>query len=410
MRPQSGCTQRPSGRSWLPAVVLVLALTLPLPNSTSGQDPDAATGGEVSAEDIARRRQELIELRLQIERERAEAERLRGREKKVLAEINAADRQLASTKKYLRKLAEQERAINKRLDRLDLDIKAREGDLEQASSRLARRVQEMYKTGNPSLIEVVFSSASLPDLADRIYLMTRLADEETRLIGKITAARASLVADHGEVERNYSELQQIEKEKQREHSRTVDLKKQRESQVSSLRKQRAGHEAAAEELKAAQARLEAIIRQLESQRRSEPEFVPPSGPFAEARGRLPWPAAGKVLEGFGLHTHPKFGTATRNNGIDITAPAGTPVRAVADGKVDYRDWLTGYGNCIILNHGGGYYTLYAHLAEVAVVVGQLVPGGTVIGAVGDTGSLVGPKLHFEVRKGAQAVDPTDWLK
>jgi len=114
---------------------------------------------------------------------------------------------------------------------------------------------------------------------------------------------------------------------------------------------------------------------------------------------------GKVIEDYGLHTHPKFGTSTRNNGIDIQAPAGTPVRAVADGFVDYRDWLTGYGNCVILNHGKSYYTLYAHLSDVAVSTGQTVAGGDVIGTVGDTGSLKGPMLHFEVRHAASAVDP-----
>jgi septal ring factor EnvC (AmiA/AmiB activator) len=375
--------------------------------ATPAAAPDTAGA---SAEEIAARRKELLELRQQIDRERAEAERLRGKEKQVLAEINAADRQLSSTRSYLKKLADQERAINRRLGALELDLRARENDLDRATARLAHRVREMYKSGQPSLVEIVFSSESLPDLADRIYMLGRIAEEERKLMGSITTTRERLAANKAEAERSVAEVQQIEAEKKKEQSRAVEIKKDRETQVSSLRKQRTAHETTARELKAAQDRLESLIRRLETQRRTEPEFVPPSGPFSLARGKLPWPVRGKVIEGFGLHTHPKFGTSTRNNGIDIQAPAGAQVRAVADGIVDYCDWLTGYGNCVILNHGQSYYTLYAHLAAVAVKTGQTVSGGDVIGSVGDTGSLKGPMLHFEVRHGANAADPESWLR
>jgi septal ring factor EnvC (AmiA/AmiB activator) len=239
--------------------------------------------------------------------------------------------------------------------------------------------------------------------------MSLLADEETRLMQSINQARTALHEDRQEISRRYAEVQQVEQEKQREEKRITGLKTERQGQAASLKKERAKHEAAMKELQAAEKSLAALIRRLETQRRTEPDFVPPSGPFAEARGRLPWPARGAVLEGYGLHTHPKFGTSTENKGIDIGAASGAAVRAVADGKVDYSDWLTGYGNCVILNHGGGYYTLYAHLASVSVTGGQQVGGGAIIGTVGDTGSLKGTLLHFEVRQGARAMNPESWL-
>jgi murein DD-endopeptidase MepM/ murein hydrolase activator NlpD len=239
--------------------------------------------------------------------------------------------------------------------------------------------------------------------------MTVLADEETRLMHSIDKTRSALHADRGEATRRYNEVQQVEREKQREEQRISGLKQQRQGQAASLRKERSAHEAAAKELQAAQESLAALIKRLESQRRKDHDFVPPSGPFASARGKLPWPARGEVLEGFGQHTHPKFGTATQNNGIDIGAAGGAAVRATADGKVDYSDWLSGYGNCVILSHGSGYYTLYAHLASLSAANGQEVSAGTVLGTVGDTGSLKGTLLHFEVRQGARAMDPQNWL-
>ena len=163
------------------------------------------------------------------------------------------------------------------------------------------------------------------------------------------------------------------------------------------------------ELAAAQKRLEDLIKRLEESTRGDDEFIPISGPFADAKGQLPWPVRGKVIAGFGLQRNDQYGTQTRNNGIDIRTAAGKPVRAVADGKVIFRDWLTGYGNCVLLNHGDSYYTLYAHASEVTVVMGQTVRSGDVIARAGETGSLNGTKLHFEVRKGSNALNPRRWL-
>ena len=362
-----------------------------------------------SSEDIDARRRELEALKLQLERERAEAEKIKGKEKKVLSELQSADRELTSTRRYLKKLADQERAIHSRLGQLELDIAAREAELGQVRTRLGKRLREMYKTGHPGMVEVVFSSASLPDLIDRVRVMTVLADEETRLMQSINQARSTLHADRGEATRRYNEVQQVEREKQREEQRISGVKEARADQAASLRKERAAHEAAAKQLQQAQESLAALIRRLETQRKKEPDFVPASGPFAQARGRLPWPARGEVLESYGQHTSPKFGTTTQNNGIDIGAAGGASVRATAEGKVDYADWLSGYGNCVILSHGSGYYTLYAHLASLGVSTGQEVSSGTVLGSVGDTGSLKGTMLHFEVRQGSRAMDPLSWL-
>jgi murein DD-endopeptidase MepM/ murein hydrolase activator NlpD len=113
---------------------------------------------------------------------------------------------------------------------------------------------------------------------------------------------------------------------------------------------------------------------------------------------------------FGRETHPRFGTETVRTGIDIEAPEGTPIRAVAPGSVAYRGWLKGYGNLLVLDHGDGYYTLYAHASQILVDEGDQVKGGELIGRVGETGSVEGPRLHFEVRSQSRAEDPQLWLR
>jgi murein DD-endopeptidase MepM/ murein hydrolase activator NlpD len=116
------------------------------------------------------------------------------------------------------------------------------------------------------------------------------------------------------------------------------------------------------------------------------------------------------VTGFGRETHPRFGTETLRTGIDIEAPEGTPIRAVAAGGVAYRGWLKGYGNLLVLDHGDGYYTLYAHASQILVDEGDQVKGGELIGRVGETGSVEGPRLHFEVRYQSRAEDPQLWLR
>jgi murein DD-endopeptidase MepM/ murein hydrolase activator NlpD len=131
--------------------------------------------------------------------------------------------------------------------------------------------------------------------------------------------------------------------------------------------------------------------------------------FAAARGGLPWPAVGEVVGGFGRRRHPIYDTYTVSRGIEIGAPEGDPVTAVFAGRVAFADWYKGYGLLVILDHGGDYFTLYAHLREVSVRVGDSIEPGALLGRVGETASLTGPNLYFEVREGTDALNPLQWL-
>lgn len=136
---------------------------------------------------------------------------------------------------------------------------------------------------------------------------------------------------------------------------------------------------------------------------------PATSGFGALKGKLPFPAPGAIEVGFGRVVNPRFNTVTVQKGVDIRAAAGSPVKAVAEGTVAYAGWMRGYGNLLILDHGGGYHSLVAHLASVAQQVGAQVAAGDVVGEVGDTGSLKGAYLYFEIRRAGQAVDPAPWL-
>lgn len=132
--------------------------------------------------------------------------------------------------------------------------------------------------------------------------------------------------------------------------------------------------------------------------------------FEKNRGRLPWPAAGAAGTGFGDTREARFGTTVSHPGLDILAKSGTPVQAVAAGTVVFADWLKGYGQIVIIDHGDEYHTLSAHLASARVRTGDPVVAGTLIGTVGDTGSLTGSHLYFELRRAGVPEDPQRWLR
>src|SRR5262249_16078398 len=136
----------------------------------------------------------------------------------------------------------------------------------------------------------------------------------------------------------------------------------------------------------------------------------PAVGLGREKGKLPWPAVGPVVAAFGREVHPRFGTEIVRRGIEIEAPEGAPVHAVYPGSVLYRGWLKGYGNLVILDHGQGYYTLYAHAAEVLADEGERVKPGQTIARVGETGSAEGPRVYFEVRYQGRAEDPQLWLR
>jgi septal ring factor EnvC (AmiA/AmiB activator) len=185
--------------------------------------------------------------------------------------------------------------------------------------------------------------------------------------------------------------------------------------VARVRDERAYHERMVGELTEAAKRLEAFIRELQARQRRLARVPPktdqaPGVGFASLRGRLPWPTEGRIVMSFGAQVHPRFGTRTFRNGVDIEAAEGKDVHAVYGGQVIYTGWFKGYGNLIIVDHAHEYYTLYAHVADILVKEGEDERQGQRIGTVGDTGSLEGPRLYFEVRHQGRPQNPEQWLR
>lgn len=379
----------------LTAVLAVVSISMVAFAQTEGDDVDA-------------KQQELDRIRREIEAHREQNQKLGSQEKQVLKKLSGIDKDIDLSKRYLKKLSEQENDIDSKIGDLRVMIGGREIVLSQQEEALGLRLRQMYKRDPQYKWEVFLGAQSIDQAISRYQFMKIIAGQDANLIGDFRASKRSLELEQVRLAESLQEVSELRESRQEETTQLERSKKQRQTVLAGIRTEKSKHARAIEDLEKAQAELLALIDDI-IRRGTASKDLPATGEFAALRGRLLWPVPGKIIRGFGKHTHPKYGTVTMNNGVDIQAPAGTPIVAVAAGVVEFVDWIDAFGKCVILNHGGGYYTLYAHVASTMVAQGQKVGRGQAIAEVGDTGSLQGYVCHFEVRQGRKAMNPAEWL-
>lgn len=387
---------------------IFLALFLIAPISLGDDSFDAQIRGKENELDLLR--QELAE-------KRAAQKKLTGEEKSVLSEINDLEGRVDLTEKLLAKLKKKREICQKEVTSLQAELHSAEQRSTARQDLLARRIRQMYMHGRLAELEVFLSAESLPDLASRAHHYRQLADHDRQLICQAQADQLAIAENKSSLEKQLQETRQLEEEKEREERNLKKEKVRRHKLLQDVRSKKAVYEQAIHEMEESARQIQAIIDHLERQRKEAasmaivpPEFKQKAGLFQRSKGSLPWPLRGKLIGKFGERKHPKYKTVTFNKGIDIEAPYGAEIRAVAAGRAIYTGWLRGYGKFLILDHQLGYYTLYAHTSEILIEEGDIVDAGTVIARVGETGSLEGSKLHFEIRHQKDQLDPQDWLE
>lgn len=406
-RAQARAARGAAGASgFLVATVLALAFTLAPP--AAGQD---------SLESA--QRQELERIQREARQNREAASRLKGQEQKELVQLRRTERDLNGTRKRLRQLQQRRSNLDRELGVTRVTLDRSTASLAGQRAKLMRRLRNLYKFSAGRELEFLLSTSSFAQLLSRWDFLVMVAEQDRLLLEGIQTEKERVEASQNRLEKNLTQIQHTATRTTQENQRLAGLRTQREKTVRSIQTQRQVYEAAAAELEKTARAMQRLLAQLERKRREETDRArsegrtpqPYTGNFAQGQGRLDWPVRGTVIGSFGPESHPKWGTKTMNNGLDIQVPVGTSVRSVARGRVDYvsEDFGT-YGQMVILNHGDGYYTLYGHLSSIAVAVGAEVTAGQTIARSGDSGSLKGPILHFEVRKGGTSLDPRNWLQ
>jgi murein DD-endopeptidase MepM/ murein hydrolase activator NlpD len=306
------------------------------------------------------------------------------------------------------------------------DIQA---SLKRHTEALDKRLVDIYEQGSTSYLDVLLNSTSFDDFVERLDFLTFIVRSDTQLIARVNTEQHRYQALVADLETTQADLDAQRSDRERDRGQLSDLADRRRELLYAATLQQDVIQQHVQQLEDLTAAQEAELQKLIVERQREEAAaamrarlaaqqarraaaiaagqVPPNEPMGS--GRFIWPAQGPVVSGFGMRWHPILGGYRMHTGIDIGAPYGAPIVASDDGVVLFVGWYGGYGNTVILDHGGGLSTLYAHCSSILVSQGINVQRGQAIARVGATGYATGPHLHFEIRVNGVPVNPLSRL-
>jgi murein DD-endopeptidase MepM/ murein hydrolase activator NlpD len=329
---------------------------------------------------------------------------LRKKEQIAMMHVQHIERKLNETKGELDQHKHKLDRTEEKIEDTNARITKTQTAEERLSEQAAKRLREIFEGQRISLLEMILQVDSLQSLLDRAYFQERVAETDSMLLRELREKTQALAQKKDQLGEQRNKLGEIISEVAR---KAMDLAKQKsaEEQVASrLRTQRAFYEQAERQLAQESQRLETQIRAMESSVRKS------SKPVLNGSGTLAYPIHAQMTSPFGWRKHPIFGVRKFHTGIDLSGPNHSTIRAADSGTVLYTGWYGGYGKVVIVSHGKGMATLYAHLSRIACETDQNVSKGDVVGYEGTTGFSTGPHVHFEVRVDGVPNNPLNYLR
>jgi septal ring factor EnvC (AmiA/AmiB activator) len=328
--------------------------------------------------------------------------------------VNLLDKQHDATARMVKSLDQQLVSITDEVQSASSELQKSEREATMKRTVLQRRLIEIYKRGPLYSAEVLFSAQSVGQLVARYKYLHLLALRDKGLVHRLDELHEKIESQQVQLVRLQNSVIENRSEKEQEAARLAGLEKQQARNLVRVQEDTKRTKARLAELEKSEARLNNFIALFEAERRRASGrggtvTLSPSSIRTTDIGRLDWPVNGAFLYRFGRYVNPN-NTTTRWNGIGISAPAGTGVKSVSAGTVAYAGPMGTYGNTVILEHGGGDYSVYGSLSRIDVRKGARVIKGQAIGTVGISDPALGSHLHFEIRRGGPAVDPAEWLR
>ena len=361
---------------------------------------------------MAESKKELGGLKKKLQEEKQRVKVIGKKESSVISQLNKLDRTLSLKEKELKPLGKKLGILGRKVQKANEDLLLITQSIASQETFLSSRLLALYKFGDAGIPQVLFTSHSYGDLLNSRRHLASIIRQDRQLIEDYRK-RQVLVGNYREqLKEDEQELQGLKNQTEQKRAEIKEDRSKKTRLLNSVRDEKRIHVAAIRELEAASAQLQALINRLEKEIRAKAkvEILPPAGKGLGAfRGKLPFPVEGRILSTFGKNENPKFNTFTVQKGIEIEALPGAEIRAVYDGRVLYSDWFKGYGKILIIDHGEGYYTLSGHASSLLKKVGEDVQTGEVVALVGDTGSLKGPCLYFEIRQRGKPLNPLEWF-
>lgn len=354
-------------------------------------------------------------------------------------DLEAIKKRIAGEQQGIRQVKKREGSVLQALGKIDKDLEKKTQDLNSASSKVAAIRIEI----NKKEIETERLRFSLDErrklLMKRAVALYRWSRGGTPWVGlngdvplgvllqrkrylaatvffdqELVQNLGDEIAYQGNIKRELGQKKQELDDQRRIVTQLRDsVRKEAESKkhlLASLRQEKESRVRALKELEQAALRLQKMIDEMSRRAVSKPPSAPAGAGLEAMRGKLEWPVRGEVTGGFGKTKHREFSAEVFRNGIDIEAPMGEEIRAVAQGTVVFANRFAGYGRMVIIDHGERYFSVYAHLSEIFKKNGSVVRRGETLGRVGDSDSLAGAKLYFEMRKDGKSIDPLPWFQ
>ena len=367
--------------------------------------------------DLEESKRRLEEIRAERDRLEQQQLRLQGQVHDVNDELNNLERQRESTHRIVNEIERQIGGLASQLDRSSAELILAQDNLAERRAVLERRLVDIYKRGALHTFQVLLAAEGFGDLLSRYKYLYLTSQQDRSLVSDVEQLRNRVVTQRNNILNVRGELDRRREEREAEFSKYTALASERASRLQTLQRSARRTERRLTALQKDESRLNGLLASLERARRDElargalrGAVTTPGSITTADLGKLDWPVEGGIVYKFGRETLPSGGII-RWNGIGIAAGVGTPVKAVESGKVRLVGQFGTYGLTVVLEHGNGYYSVYAHLESAAVKLGASVNKGSVIGAVGGQNSDYGPHLHFEIRGENQiALDPTTWLR
>ena len=343
---------------------------------------------------------ELEDVQKQIETKKAEKATKDKEVKSAIDQLMVAQAELAQAQKELDQVVEQQRNLQREIQKNQKVIEEKTKEWLATKKQYSTRLRNIYENGQVNYLDVLLGAKDFSDFSSRMFLLQRIIRRDSDLLDRLEAQKKALEEQRAALETNKQQLEVVGEQ-------LAAKKKVVEEKTA---KRRAIYDKALAEQNAIDAELNKMLE--DSNRITDMIRNWERGGqigSAHGSGRLAWPVSGTITSPYGWRVHPIFGTSIFHSGMDIGVDYGTPVCAADSGTIIYAGWMGGYGNAVMIDHGGGLVTLYGHNSSLQVGVGQTVGQGQVIALAGSTGNSTGPHCHFEVRVHGEVTDPGAYL-
>ena len=353
------------------------------------------------AETIEEKRAQLDEIQQKLGEKDAQLEDKKKEISNAMERLILTQEELAEAKRKLAAIESRRQALSIKIRQNEAALAAKQKEYDKSRSVYKKRLRDIYENGQVNYLDVLLGAADFRDFSSRMYLLQRVIRRDFALIDRLEEQREALLQQKAELDDIRKQLAAAHAESQKEKEIVAQKTVERQKLYEQALAEKAQLDAEYEELQRNSQEITAMIQRMEQEGRMMPQ--------AGGTGQLAWPVNGEITSPFGWRVHPIWGTQIFHAGLDIGADYGDPVHAADSGTVVFAGWMGGYGNAVMIDHGGGMVTLYGHNSSITVGEGEQVSKGQTIALAGSTGNSTGPHCHFEVRIHGEVVSPLQYL-